>query len=258
MKPFRVYMGYDPIDDRAFRACSHSLQAHATIPVEIVPIWDRPLRQAEIYWRAHRVSDGIGEPFVNGQMLGTDERPFSSAFSFARFGTPIMADYTDNLVLFCDPDMLWRGDIADLLDDTYAGKALWCVQHDHNPSTAELKMYGCAQTNYFRKNWSSFMLMRPSLCRAMNTYKLNHWTGADLHALRWLDDYMIGSLDERWNWLEGHSTSADPKVVHYTRGTPDMTHAPKDMPYEHEWWDAYHAALASEIEKTAPKLRAVV
>jgi hypothetical protein len=243
-------MGYDPVDHAAFLACSHSLRAHATIPVEIVPIWDRPLRQAEIYWRTHTV-DG------NGQQWGDDGKPFSSAFSFARFATPIVAEYTEDIVLFMDPDMLWRGDIADLLDDTYSGKALWCVQHDHTPSTTDLKMYGCAQTLYHRKNWSSFMLMRPSLCRDMNIFKLNHWTGGDLHALKWLDDDMIGALDERWNWLEGWSTSDDPKVAHFTRGTPDMSHAPKNMPYTGEWWEAYHAALVAEVNKTVP-LQAVV
>lgn len=258
MKPFKVFMGYDPIDDKAFKACSHSLYAHASIPVQVIPIWERPLRQEQIFWRGYRVSDGIESGDLNGQMYGSDGKPFSSAFSFARFATPIVANYTDDLVLFMDPDMLWRSDIADLLDDTYAHKALWCVQHDHDPTSEELKMYGCVQTRYFRKNWSSLMLMRPSKCRSMNIYKLNHWTGGDLHALKWLDDEMIGSLDESWNWLEGWSdTAIEPKIVHFTRGTPDMA-GHEDVPYAREWWDAYKSALSEEVKDlSAPLMKAV-
>lgn len=256
MKPFKVFVGYDPIDDKAFKVCEHSLRKHASIPVDIIPVWDRPLRQREIYWREYEVRSSAVS--ANGQMYDRlDTKPFSTAFSFARFAVPIMADYTDDLVLFCDPDMLWRGDIADLLDDTYVGKSLWCVQHDHDPTEDELKMYGCIQTRYFRKNWSSFMLMRPSKCRTMNTYKLNHWTGGDLHALKWLKDEDIGALDEKWNWLEGWSISENPKVIHYTRGTPDMD-GHEDVPFAREWWGAYKEALAGEVEElSAPLMKAV-
>jgi len=255
MKPLKVYIGYDPIDDKAFNVCRYSLLKHATIPVEIIPIWDRPLREEEIYWRGVSVDNGLDNGLVsdkvNGQMYDRhDGRPFSSAFSFARFAVPIVANYTDDLVLFCDPDMLWRGDIADLLDDSYVGKSLWCVQHNHEPEE-DRKMYGCVQTQYFRKNWSSFMLMRPSKCKRMNTFRLNHWTGGDLHALRWLNEDEIGALDERWNWLEGWSKSTDPKVVHFTRGTPDMIGS--DIPFAGEWWDSYIAALEAEVNELKPQ-----
>jgi len=236
----KVFIGYDPIDDKAFKVCEQSLRDHATIPVEVIKVWDHPLRRQEIYWRTYHAER-------SGQLIDDqDGKPFSTAFSFARFAVPIMAEYTSDLVLFMDADMMWRGDIADLLDDTYAEKALWCVQHDHVPEETS-KMYGCQQTQYFRKNWSSFMLMRPSLCHRMNTFRLNHWTGAQLHGLQWLNDDEIGSLDERWNWLEGWSDPAiDPKVAHFTRGTPDMA-GHEDVPYAAQWWETYHAALESDL-----------
>lgn len=260
MKPFRVYVGYDLVDDKAFQVCKQSLLEHATIPVEVIPIWDRPLREKEIYWRPYRVSNGTENDEINGQMYDEyDGKPFSSAFSFARFAVPIVENYSDDLVMFMDPDMLWRGDIADLLDDSYVGKGVWCVQHDHNPTEGELKMYGCVQTQYYRKNWSSLMLMRPSMCKRMTPYRLNYWKGSQLHGLEWLNEDEIGSLDERWNWLEGWSSpDIDPKIVHFTRGTPDMK-GHEDVPYAREWWMAYAGALAGDLrtEQPAPTVAAV-
>ncbi len=66
--PLRVYVGYDPIDDRAFKVCEYTLLKHASIPVEIIPIWDLPLRKLGIYRRPYRVSDGEAEGEINGQM----------------------------------------------------------------------------------------------------------------------------------------------------------------------------------------------
>lgn len=252
-KPFRVYVGYDPVDDNAFRVCEQSLRAHATIPVEVIKVWDRPLRQAEIYWRSYRVSGGLDGGERNGQMYDVlDGKPFSTAFAFARFAVPILEDYQDNLVLFMDSDMMWRADIADLLDDTWTGKAVWCVQHLHEPAD-ETKIYGCVQTRYRRKNWSSFMLMNPAKCRSMTPFKLNQWEGGQLHAFEWLEDGEIGALHERWNWLEGWSTSDEPKCVHYTRGTPDMP-GHEDVPFATEWWGHYRDSLNEETKRRSVEI----
>ncbi len=235
----KVFIGYDHMDDKAFKVCVHSLLQHATIPVEIIKVTDRELRPA-MFWRPYHVTQ-------TGQKIDDlDERPFSTDFSFTRFAVPLMADYCEDLVLFCDPDMLWRRDIADLMDNTYPfDKAVFCVKHDHVP-TEKSKMLGQEQTLYFRKNWSSFMLMYPANCRKLNHYSLNNWTGGDLHALTWAENHEIGALDERWNWLEGWSSSPDPAVVHFTRGTPDMIG--NDIPYADEWWAAYEGALQAELD----------
>ena len=56
------------------------------------------------------------------------------------------------------------------------------------------------------------------------------------NALLWLMDEDVGSLDEKWNWLEGWSDpEIDPKIVHFTRGTPDME-GHENVPYADEWW----------------------
>ena len=50
-----------------------------------------------------------------------------------------------------------------------------------------------------------------------------------------LEDDEIGGLPEAWNWLEGHSDpSIQPKLVHFTRGTPDFP-GYADAAYADEW-----------------------
>lgn len=223
----KVYIGYDVKDELAFRACVSSLVKHSTIPLEIIPLKDHELRKKGVFWRSYAVEE-------NGQMIDDkDGKPFSTNFSFTRFAIPLIDD-SDEWVLFCDADMLFRADIAELLKLVDDEKSLMCIQHNHKPPEAT-KFYGMKQERYFRKNWSSFMLMRPSECK-ITPYTLNNQSGSFLHGLFWADDSEIGSLPEEWNWLEGWSDDKiNPKVVHYTRGTPDMLGS---LPYSDEWWDA--------------------
>jgi hypothetical protein len=225
----RVYMGYDVRDVVAYEVCRASLLRHASIPVEVIPLKDHELRAAGIYWRSYRVDE-------RGQRWDDrDGKPFSTDFSFARFCVPLLEGESNDWVLFQDPDMLWRADVAELLklaDDRFA---LMCVQHDHRPPETD-KMAGLLQTVYKRKNWSSLMLMKPQGCRSLSRYHINNQTGSWLHSLVWLEDDVIGALPEKWNWLDGWSDpTVDPAVVHFTRGTPDLIG--DDMPYAQEWHD---------------------
>ena len=79
------------------------------------------------------------------------------------------------------------------------------------------------------------MLFKPWKNGRLTKYALNNMSGCWLHALCWLKDEEIGGLDEKWNCLEGWSDPLiDPKVVHFTRGTPDMP-GHEDAPYAQEW-----------------------
>ena len=231
----RCFIGYDPIDAKAYEVAEKSLLKHASIPLQIERVWDRDLRKTGIYWRPYRVSDGKAEGEINGQMYDLlDGKPFSTAFSFTRFAVPIIANTTD-WVLFMDPDMLVRADIAELLEMADETCAIMCVKHDHDPDERVKMGRERLQTRYVRKNWSSLMLMRPDKCRNVTQFVLNNWSGADLHALRFVSDEQIGGLPESWNWLEGWSNPAlDPKIVHYTRGTPDME-GHEEAAYADEW-----------------------
>lgn len=212
----KVYIGWDGRDWLAAKVARSSLLAHATNGVEIVDLFDHELREAGNYWRSYRV-DSFGQ-----KRDDIDGKPFSTEFSFTRHLVPHLESYGDRLVVFTDPDVLWRADVYELLalcNDPE--KAVWCVKHDHQPPEL-VKALGL-QTQYPRKNWSSVMVFRPSLCEALGVHDVSNKTGLWLQTLEWASDDMIGALPEEWNWLEGWSPdSINPKICHYTRGTPDM------------------------------------
>lgn len=223
----KVFIGWDQRDALAYRVCEASILEHATIPVEIIPLKDWELRKKGCYWRAYHVDP-------KGQMWDVrDGKPFSTNFSFTRFCVPWLADYQDELVIFCDPDMLWRDDVAELLTNVNRNSAVSCVKHDHRPKEP-VKMDGVLQTVYARKNWSSLMVLNPSKCQVLSPYVVNNQTGSWLHSMCWADE--IFDLHESWNWLEGWSSpELTPRVIHYTRGTPDMD---PNVDKAALWWDA--------------------
>ena len=226
----KIYVGYDGMDHLAYEKCVSSLKAHASIPVEIIPLRQWELRHKKLFWRSYWVNP-------DGQRFdGRDGKPFSTDFSFTRFLVPAWENYESDWVLFCDPDMLWRADIAELKELIDPTKAVMCVKHQHVPEEAQ-KMGGLMQTRYARKNWSSFMLYNPLRCKDLTTYRVNNEAGSFLHGLYWLQDHEIGDLPEEWNYLVGYSDpKIDPRVVHFTLGTPDLPDC-GDQEYAEEWWD---------------------
>lgn len=224
----KVFVGWDQRDALAYRVCEKSILENATIPVEVHPLKEWELRQKGCYWRPYRVDE-------KGQMWDDrDGKPFSTNFSFTRFCVPWLCDYRDEWVVFCDADMLWLADVAELMTYTDDYSSIICVKHDHRPEE-QRKMDGVLQTVYQRKNWSSFMLMNPSRCQGLTPYVVNNQTGSWLHAMCWVHDENISGLHESWNWLEGWSPpEIDPKVIHYTRGTPDMD---PNVSHASLWWD---------------------
>ncbi len=230
-KPLRVYVGWDQRDALSFEVCKASLLDHASIPVEIIALKDWELRAKGVYWRPYNVDE-------RGQMWDArDGKPFSTNFSYSRFCVPLLEDFGSEPVLFCDPDMLWRADIAELLE--LAGDApVACVQHDHRPPERE-KMTGNLQIVYARKNWSSLMVLRPSACAGLTKYAVNNMPKEWLHGFCWLEDEeQIKGLHEEWNYLVGYNSLdevANPKIVHFTLGTPDLP-AYADSEYSEEWW----------------------
>jgi len=186
VKPFKIFVGYDPREDIAYEVCCHSILKKSSIPVEIKPIKQSDLRKNGLYWR--------------------EKGPYESTeFSFSRFLTPKLANY-EGWAMFVDCDFLYLGDIKelrDLIDDKYA---VMCVQHEYVPKETT-KMDGAVQTVYPRKNWSSMVLYN---CghpknRVLTPETVNSQTGAFLHRFQWLQDDEIGSIPFVWNFLEGHN-----------------------------------------------------
>lgn len=235
----RVYIGWDPRGALAYEVCRRSLLRHASVPVEVIPLKHWELRQRGFYWRAYKV-DGR-----TGQMIDAcEDRPFSTEFTYTRYLVPALERYGDEPVVFCDPDMIWRADVAELAGLLPQDAAVACVKHRHEPAESQ-KMGGLLQARYARKNWSSVMVLRPNRCTDLTLYAVNRWDKADLHAMVWAREDEIAGLPETWNWLDGHSSPAlDPKIVHLTRGTPDMP-GTEGVAYADEWWSYARPLLAA-------------
>ncbi|KAF0928766.1 hypothetical protein E2562_010646 [Oryza meyeriana var. granulata] len=209
-EPFRVFVGYDPREHKAYEVCRRSLLRHASVPVDVRPIRQPELRAAGLYWRERGPTE-------------------STEFSFTRFLTPYLAGYR-GWALFVDCDFLYLADIADLLACVADADhlAVACVKHEYAPAEPT-KMDGAIQTVYPRKNWSSMVLYNcghPKNVAALTPDAVSTQTGAFLHRFAWLDDDEIGELPFAWNFLVGHNKvdpadpATQPKAIHYTSGGP--------------------------------------
>jgi hypothetical protein len=230
MKPRTVYIGFDPREAEAFAVARASIEKHLSqsIPIHALVLEDLVARG--LYTRPTARRDGklydllSRRPGYDGAM--------STEFALSRFLVKSLA--RAGLAAFIDCDMLVRTDFAKLFDHcetTDPGKALYCVQHCHAP-TSTIKMDGQAQTVYPRKNWSSVMVIdcdHPSN-RALTLDLVNSTPGADLHAFCWLRDADIGALPRVWTWLADEV----PAIVHFTAGGPWFPDY-QDVPYAEEW-----------------------
>lgn len=229
MKNFSAFIGYDPRWPLAYAVTVRSLiQKSAGLSFPITPLVLADMQGKAIYNRPMQKKDNQIFDDISGAPMATE-------FAISRFFIPHLADY-QGWSLFTDSDFLFRAPLGALLEQIDESKAVMCVKHHYEPPEST-KMDGQMQTLYRRKNWSSMMLINnahPSN-RILEPGLLNAVPGRDLHAFTWLDDKEIGELSPEWNWLEGHSDPAlDAKVVHFTRGTPDME-GYEHVQYADEW-----------------------
>ena len=207
--------------------------------INIITLNIDSLRHSGLYRRTPHINSTCwGEEKDNVMRDSVDKKPFSTQFSFSRFLVPFLNGH-EGWALFMDCDMYFRSDPIELfekyIDDS---KAVMVVKHNQKEKDGN-KMYGCPQTSYSRKNWSSFIVFN---CEHPSNKKLsvdvvNSEPGSFLHQFKWLSDDEIGSLDERWNWLEGwtsNSNKAFPYAVHYTRGGPWFDEW-QDVEFAEEW-----------------------
>ncbi len=214
----KFFIGYDSKEDIAYRVCKQSLLKNSSIKIDVLSLKLYELVSKKYY---NRPIDPLA----------------STEFTYSRFLVPYLMNYS-GWAVFCDCDFIFFEDVANLFGNLSDDKAVYCVQHDYTPSEKH-KMDGQQQTIYPRKNWSSFIVYN---CSHPSNKKLtkelvNSETGSFLHQFKWLSDNEIGSLDERWNWLEGWTSKHNqnkPFAVHYTRGGPwfDEWH---DVEYADEW-----------------------
>ncbi len=222
-----VFIGWDPRERAAYSVALSSLTRHLSeaIPVHALVLDD--LKGRGLYSRPTERRDSRLWDVIS-------DAPMSTEHANARFLTKELAG--SGWALFMDGDMLVRGDLAPLFEQLDPAKAVYCVQHRHEPVEGQ-KMDGQIQTRYARKNWSSFMMMNcdhPANA-ALTLDLVNSAPGRDLHRFCWLEDDLIGELPQTYNFLVGHTSGVDdPIVVHFTDGVPDMP-GYENQPYADEW-----------------------
>jgi Glycosyl transferase family 8 len=221
----KVFIGYDRRIPVAFTTLAHSITKHSSLPVGIVPINLKNIRN-----HFHRKADPLQ----------------STEFSFSRFLTPFLSNY-DGWSLFMDNDIVVREDIRrlwDLRDDQYA---VMCVKHDHQPE-GQTKFLGEKQTRYQKKNWSSVMLFNNPRCRALTPDYVNSATGLELHQFKWLEgDEMIGELPAKWNYLANCTKGVlNPSAIHYTEGGPYYPDY-QNTEFAREWFEEFVASNHCEV-----------
>lgn len=208
-----VFIGYDPREAVAFSVLAHSIHARASEPVAIAPLRLSQLKS----------------------VLTRERHPLQSTdFSFSRFLTPYLSNYTGWSV-FMDCDMLMLDDIAGLFRLRDERHAVMVVKHDHVPRET-VKFLGEPQSKYEKKNWSSVMLFNNAKCRALTPEYVNTASGLELHQFKWLEnDDLIGALPGRWNHLVGYNPPRrDAALVHYTLGGPYFDEY-RDCEYAQAW-----------------------
>tara|TARA_R110000787_G_scaffold155645_1_gene269388 strand:+ start:5166 stop:5906 length:741 start_codon:yes stop_codon:yes gene_type:complete len=207
-----VYIGYDAREDLYSRVLEYSIKKYSSSPINIVPIKQDTVRRMGMYHRTGVLEDGQ-------EVDAFDRKPFSTEFSFTRFLVPFL-NSLDGQALFMDCDMFVRSDIMEVFNNASKSCAVSCVKHTHVPNTGK-KMDGKSQQSYFRKNWSSFVMWNcdhPQI-KELTVSDVNTKSGSWLHSFYWCED--IGSINEEWNWLDGHSSERiEPKAVHFTTGGP--------------------------------------
>ena len=229
-EPYRVFIGYDPMESLAAEVAKESLLSTGTHPIAVTMLNQEKLRLAGLYGRTAFQQD-------TQCYDATDMRPFSTEFSFTRFLVPALCQW-EGWALFVDGDVLFRGAIEELFTHhNNAAYAVQCVKHDYTESGTKMRG-GVIQEAYPKKNWSSVMLFNCShpSCYALTPFTITNAYGTYLQQFRWCTEDQVGALPAKWNWLEGHHTQGqiDPIVVHYTRGTPNVP-GYENSPFADEW-----------------------
>lgn len=227
-QPLRIFIGYDERESAAYHVLAHSILTRSSIPVSLSPLVQPTLRQSRLYWREPNPME-------------------STAFSFTRFLVPALCDYK-GVAVFCDSDMLFRVDVAELYGWIASDndKAVLVCKHDYEPKDSG-KFFGNVQTKYAKKNWSSFMVFSNDQCKALTPEYVNTATGLDLHRFNWLREDQVGSLPLTYNWLVGeYEANPKAKVLHWTLGGPYLT-GYESVDHAEEWFAERDAMLGAQV-----------
>ena len=197
-----IYHGWDDREEFGTHTFVSSVIHRATVPVSFIPL-HLPM---------------FAKFYAAGQRDG------SNAFSFTRFLIPFLQDFKGWAIFADGADMVCKSDIAELwaMRDDY--KAVQVVGHTYKTRHPR-KYLGTSMEaenrDYFRKNWSSLMLINCGnfAWRQMTPERVAAMPGERLHRFDFVDEDRIGQLPAVWNWLpQEFGPNPDAKIVHYTAG----------------------------------------
>lgn len=226
----QVFIGFDPRESDAFIVARETCRRYVLRHMAVRGIVLDDVRKRGLYTRPTSIKDGRLYDDIS-------EHPMSTEFAISRFLTPHLAG-NEGLAMFMDCDMLVRESLMPTFDYCKAHPqfAVWCVKHDHKPSTRH-KMDGQVQADYYRKNWSSVMVFNcdhPANKR-LTVELINSVPGRDLHRFCWLEDHEIGELPPETNYLVGYTrVGVPPRIVHFTEGVPSMA-GYENCEFSDEW-----------------------
>lgn len=217
-----IWIGFDQREADAFAVAKHSIDRHLIRPIPTYGLVLSDLQERGLYTRPTERKDG---KLIDVLSRREDyDGAMSTEFAISRFLVPFLAG--SGMALFVDADVMARVNVDRLFEwaETQPRKAVWCVQHNHAPTTAT-KMDGQPQAAYGRKNWSSVVLWNCNhpATQALTPELVNSLPGRDLHQFRFLKDEDIGALEPEWNHLVGEvEPNPAAKLVHFTLGCPSM------------------------------------
>jgi hypothetical protein len=227
-----IYVGWDPREADAFAVACRSIRRHLNTPYPIYGLVLADLQKKGLYTRPIEYRPSAADRPVMWDVVS--DAPQSTEHANARFLVPHLAK--KGWAMFTDGDVLARANLGRMLEELNPHYAVYCVKHQHVPA-GTLKMDGQVQTSYSRKNWSSVMVFNCEhpANKSLTPELFNTIPGRDLHRMCWLRDDEIGELPPEYNFLVGHTDPAiDPKIVHFTDGTPAMP-GYENVPFADEW-----------------------
>lgn len=242
MDVHKVFLGFDAREKIAYDVCKFSVELHSGQSAKVIPLVHKELRKQGLFTRPW-----LTDAYTGNMLDIVDMRPFSTEFSHTRFLVPHLMKYK-GWALFADSDMIFRCNVKEIFKFADSRYACHVVKHRHQPKNAE-KMDGAPQHNYYRKNWSSFVLWNceHKLNRELTPELVSTKSGSWLHQFGWLPDEAIGDLPDNLNWIDGSSRGMDfPAVIHYTNGGPWFTNC-QDVAYAEEWWK-YHGRYVEHCD----------
>ena len=219
-----VFIGFDESEKVSYHILSESIRRQSSVPVSITPLCLSNIPEFKRELQPNQ----------------------STEFAFSRFMVPYLSDYK-GWSIFMDCDMMFRGDIKELLLMQDTKYSVMCCKHDYEPKQG-IKFRGAKNEKFPKKNWSSFMMMNNMLCDKLTPDYVNTATGLELHQFKWLkNEDAIGSIPLEWNWLVGeYDYNKNAKNVHWTLGGPYFEdYARSD--YADEWFKIYYDTIEIDL-----------